>query len=474
MAYIQFDPDDLFPPDRFIRIRDVPVFDAHESPGHGGKPKRVTKDDLQQLARNCNHKFDSVGAATPLSLGHTIDDAPESSQPPLIGWAVKFSVKPLLNTGRDALFCDWYVKRKFADAIEEYPHRSVEWWKSRNDLNPIALLKTAPERDLPIIKYSQTPDPNEDCYRYTFTPPTVPNESSMEDKTKDDAVSEAKVGEMSSVKEIAAKVDALTEMMTKILPVVESFGQLMSEMDKDGDGNPDDSESDLLAPAEGDEDGDDADDEEPKNDDDGKDAKKDKDADSKKDDEEPEKYGEGCYAGPGNSYTPSEKAKMSRSDEEKVKFQKEVTDKAMEMAKKYVDEKTAAISTKYNEISRKYSRSQAERAVAELADKNGQHRIDFGDAAEVEKETKFLADLLIEDGSGNSFKQRYEEIAKKFRRYPDETPDSAGAEKAIKHSRTEAPKNAINSEAEFDEFQKLLTQGLVKTVEDFAAKKTAK
>src|ERR1700723_511204 len=95
----RFDPKKVFPPDEFDCYKHVAVFDEHEA---NGTRQAINRELLGELADNCNRKFANVGAAVPLTLGHTKDDADEKDQPDIVGWAANFDVENLLATGKKA------------------------------------------------------------------------------------------------------------------------------------------------------------------------------------------------------------------------------------------------------------------------------------------------------------------------------------------------------------------------------------
>jgi hypothetical protein len=432
-AEVHFDPGTLFPPDKYVLVRGVPVFDAHESDGRNGKPRKITTEKLKRLANTCNRKFDRLGVATPLTLGHTKDgaDVKEEDQPPIVGWSVKYSIGKLPD-GRDALYSDWYVKKKFEHVIDEYPHRSIELWDARDDINPIALLKTAPERDLPIIRYSSSP-PVDDVYRYTFSPPTSssptdPKTMPTDDKTA--VMTDAVASETSSAKSAAADLAEMKAQIAEIKQFMETLMQAVGEGGDDGD--------DLLAPADGDDSDfdDDTDGEDDDKADDGKKSKPEPKADDAKTDDEkkPEKF-EATYAGPGNTYTPEMKTKMSRdTTETRVDFKREI------------DAAVAIYRRENEDLRTHYNRSLAKEAVVELEAAG----IDFGTPEEREEELTLFANLLREDRTKASFEAHKAKVAKKYKRKPDAKPDSAAVAEVARYARTDAPADVAGCKSDAD------------------------
>jgi hypothetical protein len=447
-----YDPlDEQFPPDKYLRIRGVPVFDEHEGLGLGGKPKKVTPDDLEKIAETCNRKFSDLRVATPLAIGHTLDDArSEKEQPEIVGWAAYFRTGKLGNTGRKALYCDWFVKKKYENVIEDYPHRSIEWYRHTNDINPISLLRSAPERDLPIIKYGK--EVADTPYRYVFSPP-IPSSSDELMTNANDDMKDALDSQTSTSKGLDAKVEALTASVGRLEAM---FGQLLEMVQEEsGAAGPDlmdhgagdadefaDSDDAAGLPDDDLEADDDAKAEpkakDKKTDDDDKPAKKEKE-------EDPEKYN--SVAGSGNCYVPStdmeKKKKMSREQDDLIKYERAVAEAVMKATQVYEKENA--------DLRQHVNYMKAKEAITEL---EKTHRVDFGTPEEKEEETTLFADLLKEDRSGEAFKQHFNKVAKKYKKQKEEVPDSTGVDKANKYSRTQPANTDFKSVEDVEAFKR--------------------
>jgi hypothetical protein len=448
---------DLFPPDKFIRIQNVPIFKEHESEGNGGKPRKVTVKDLEHLAENCNHKFKNLRAATPLSLGHTSDEpnVKEKDQPEIVGWAVNFKVGDLLDTGKKALFTDWYIRKKHADVIEEYPHRSIEWYRSRGDINPISLLRTAPELDLPIIKYNKSYSDTDECYRYVFSPQTD-NPIMNDDVNK--AITDAQKDQTDGHVKLASEV---ADLQAQLAELKQMFVQLVEAISHEGDGE-EDSEDGLMDPKEKESPEEPAEEESPEEDEEEEEApktseKKDEHKNPKK---EPSKF-EAAYAGSNNVYTPnSEKKKMGR-EEDAVKFQRQ-----QEIAE-VVDRATATIRKENDDIRKQLNLSKAEKAVDTL---EREHKVDFGRAEDRQEEVEMFAGLLQADKSGEAFNEYYNRVAKKYKR-KEEKPNSAAVDLVNKYSRTEDVPSEFKSTDDVNAFISAWSQDNSLTPEKFLDRK---
>jgi len=155
-------------------VRRVPVFDAHseeyEEPvlkngkpqlDADGKPLVVKKrrtfgpQELQEIARNSNSREAGSGDLCPLTIGHTLTSGPETEQPDIAGYARNFSVGRFGPAKKLGVLADFYIKRELLDEVRKYPRRSVELWPTDMVLDPIALLKRTPQRDLGTLTYNK-------------------------------------------------------------------------------------------------------------------------------------------------------------------------------------------------------------------------------------------------------------------------------------------------------------------------------
>lgn len=141
--------DQLDDPDLFEKVEGIPVFDEHEEPGPDGQPRRFDRSRLQKIADHNNTRATKTGDLAPLMLGHTRDAAPETEQPPIVGWVKDYRVAPFGPEGKLAVVCDHYFRKDKGGAalLREYPRRSIELWPD-GTIDPIALLRRTPRRDL--------------------------------------------------------------------------------------------------------------------------------------------------------------------------------------------------------------------------------------------------------------------------------------------------------------------------------------
>ncbi len=152
---------------RLIPIKDAagkPVLGKDGQPQYQTKLRRFDKQELEQIARNSNAR-DAIGNPCPLTIGHTIDGAPETDQPEIVGYARRFHVAWDATLGRYVVRATFYLRRDREAEASQYPRPSVELWERHGVFDPIALLKRTPERDVGQWVYSRSAGP-----RTTYTP----------------------------------------------------------------------------------------------------------------------------------------------------------------------------------------------------------------------------------------------------------------------------------------------------------------
>jgi hypothetical protein len=146
----------------YVRRPDRIVFVEHDEPRKGGKAEKFDKARLQKIADTLNAR-DRTGTLAPLTLGHTREDAPETEQPPLAGYARGYHVRwdDDVNEGKGGwvIATTFYLRRSRYKEALEYPRVSVERWaptKTAGDVfDPIALLRKTPQLDLGNWTYAR-------------------------------------------------------------------------------------------------------------------------------------------------------------------------------------------------------------------------------------------------------------------------------------------------------------------------------
>jgi len=385
----QFNNDD------FVTVASVPILDEHVLTARDGDVEAVVDAAfLEDVADNCNGRFAATGDAVPLVIGHTVPDAPESEQPPIVGYATNFRVGDFNDTGRQAIYCDFHVRRERESALRDYPRRSVELWVRKREIDPISLLgATTPERDLGILRYSRT-DTDPFHYARECPPMQKPTKYAADDA---DAIKDAEKNESSGMREVSSKLDKLMEMLAPLLQVLNEGegGEEAADEDADsgvGEGAADGDEADAEAEGGyGDDDllgpdgGEDADvaaeaETQPKPQPEGDGEKK----EAAKFRDNPVRFGS---AGGNSTYLP-QVTKMQRKDDDVVKLQRQIDSQ----------------SRQYEDLKLKYARSEADKLVRGLEDEGYQ----FADRSE---DVEMLARL------DEKMQQKFvEKIKKNYRR----------------------------------------------------------
>lgn len=159
--------------DDYHTIHGVPIFDVHDEYGADGK--LADRYDLARLQRMCsiaNARAQRTGDLAPFGPGHTIPisrtrdgrlDMPrEEDQPPIWGFFHNFRIEHYGPERLPAITVDCLVKKQVRrqgkdgnawmqdgrEAFREFPRRSVEIDLRDDDIDWLALLRTAPMRDL--------------------------------------------------------------------------------------------------------------------------------------------------------------------------------------------------------------------------------------------------------------------------------------------------------------------------------------
>lgn len=133
----------------------IPVFDEHDEYDADGKLlQRYDRERLEKIADICNRKARDTGDLAPIGIGHTTKlPAPETEQPPIVGFAHNYRVGKFGPAGVTALLVDYYMRKDAGGKalLKQFPRRSIELWRKRGDIDWIALLKRAPERPLGLV-----------------------------------------------------------------------------------------------------------------------------------------------------------------------------------------------------------------------------------------------------------------------------------------------------------------------------------
>lgn len=156
----------------YVKTPNVAIFDEHEErfwldaegkrcePEDGVKEvvRRFDKKRLEEIAKRCNAR-DEVGSLSPITFGHTIPgEKDETKQPDPKGYALGYGVRYDKNLGRHVLATNFYIRRQDYEKAKSYPRISVELWPKHLVVDPIALIRRTPQRDLPQWVYYRGSD----------------------------------------------------------------------------------------------------------------------------------------------------------------------------------------------------------------------------------------------------------------------------------------------------------------------------
>lgn len=145
------DLKELDDPEKFIAEEEVELFDAHE---------QYTKEKLERYAKNSNDR-ESKGCPSSMTIGHTVDDqldangvvvkrAREEDQPRIVGYWRKWSVKWSAKFQAYVLCATPYYKAEDYEEAKKYPKASVELWRHKEIVDPVALLRRTPDRPVQV------------------------------------------------------------------------------------------------------------------------------------------------------------------------------------------------------------------------------------------------------------------------------------------------------------------------------------
>lgn len=137
----------LLDPTRYVRIDAVPVFDEHEGFG---------REQLDEIVHKCNERERATGDLCPITIGHTLKEDPnEDVQPDVVGYARNYQLGRFGPGNKLAILADFYLRKDRYEEALSYPRRSVELWKSDKIIDPIALLRRTPQRDLGLLTFKK-------------------------------------------------------------------------------------------------------------------------------------------------------------------------------------------------------------------------------------------------------------------------------------------------------------------------------
>lgn len=152
---------DIRNPAKYKATQRVAVFRPHTREAVNAKGERITVEvtpaDLAVIARNSNQCYQS-GHLNPLCLGHRKHDpnAPETSQPPIVGYIGDFKAEVVNRPGGPILSITHteFVPVDKVPILREYPYRSAEYDPTAKVIDGCAALKRRPYLDLGTVQYT--------------------------------------------------------------------------------------------------------------------------------------------------------------------------------------------------------------------------------------------------------------------------------------------------------------------------------
>lgn len=164
---------ELNDPTKYVRVPGRVIFDEHDevywekdgrpvpegTAGAKRKVRRFSKDRLEEIASRCNER-DATGSLSPIIFGHTDPkQKDETRQPRGRGYAREYAVAYSEPLGRHVITSTFFVKKADYAEAKTYPRVSIELWDRHGVIDPIALLRRTPARDLGQWTYSRDDGP---------------------------------------------------------------------------------------------------------------------------------------------------------------------------------------------------------------------------------------------------------------------------------------------------------------------------
>lgn len=142
-----------FPREKYVHVKDVPIFAEHETTARNGRKLKFTKKELRRVAERCNRRITETGDYAMLTVGHTPEPGSGLPAPEVIGFVGPYRMGTLGEPGqrqRYAILADFWVRKDDWSKFEKNPRRSVELWLEEDlgnsFLDPIACLGAEPGR----------------------------------------------------------------------------------------------------------------------------------------------------------------------------------------------------------------------------------------------------------------------------------------------------------------------------------------
>lgn len=151
-----------FPPEEFVHIPDVPVFEEHKTTARNGQPLAFGYHELNAVVARCNRRITETGDYAAVCIGHTPSpeavDSGTAIMPEIVGFAGPWKIGTTGFTGqrRWTILADFWIFRADIAKFKKHPRRSAELWLEDKYeemfLDPIALLGAeTPRLDMGLL-----------------------------------------------------------------------------------------------------------------------------------------------------------------------------------------------------------------------------------------------------------------------------------------------------------------------------------
>lgn len=167
---------------QWVIVRNVPIFAAHTRKDAKGKEYRVGRSELEKTVQTYQRMEREYGVVPRITLGHIRLDpnAPETSQPKIVGYGRNLKLGTFGPGKKEALLADCYFRKADYPQVKQYPYRSAEYYPNSHEITGIALLVRDPQLDLGMVAYRRGDEP---CFRYVMEnamdPTATPNASDL-------------------------------------------------------------------------------------------------------------------------------------------------------------------------------------------------------------------------------------------------------------------------------------------------------
>lgn len=172
---------ELKDPAKYRMVPGVAIFDAHVERRNGKVVRRFGKKELEEIASRCNAREKKRATLSPIAIGHTDPEEPdEKKQPEGVGYARNYRVGYDRDLNNWVIQADYYIRQDRYKEARTYPRTSIELWAEDRIIDPIALLRRTPKRDLGQWTYAREQN-GKTIIRYSMGGHSMPFPAEEED-----------------------------------------------------------------------------------------------------------------------------------------------------------------------------------------------------------------------------------------------------------------------------------------------------